>query len=86
MSTKLSRRKRKWLILGAAGFLSGLVTLLVFRSIPIASETAAMTLVAIVAIKHLALALVGSSPLGALFHSVKPTLRAHCPFATGGEG
>jgi hypothetical protein len=86
MTPTSNRRTRKWLVLGAAGFASGLITLLVFRSIPIASTTAGVAVVAIVAVKHLALALVVSSPIAAFFQSVKPTLRAHCPFASGREG
>jgi len=86
MRAKLKTRSRKWLIMGAGGFVSGLGTLFVFRSLPLASGTAAMAVIAIIAIKHLALALVVSSPLAALFQSVKPMLQAHCPFASAGKG
>jgi hypothetical protein len=67
MIPKPSKRTRKWLVLGAAGLASGLVTLLVFRSIPIASKTAATAVIASIAVKHLALALAVSSPAAAFF-------------------
>ena len=84
--TRLSKRVRKWLALGAAGFTSGLVPLLLLRPIPMASGSAVAAVVAMIAIKHLALALAVSSPLAALFQSVRPAVRAHCPFANGDGG
>ena len=71
---------RKWLVLGATGFASGALILLLFRSIPMAAGTAATVIVAIIALKHLALFIAVGSPVAALFQSVKPRLRAHCPF------
>ena len=85
MDDRRRRRNRKWLILGAAGFASGLAALVIFRSIPMASGTAAATIVAVIALKHLALALAVGSPAVALLQSVKPTLRAHCPWAPKDE-
>lgn len=74
------RRRRKWLILGAGGGLSGLVALLVFRSIPIASGTAAVIVVAIIVVKHLALAIAVGSPTVAILRSVRKHLQDVCPF------
>ncbi len=76
--TRQQKRTRKWLFLGAAGFLSGAVVLLLVRSLPIASGTAVGIVVAMIAIKHLALFLAVSSPLAALFQSLKPKLREIC--------
>jgi hypothetical protein len=71
---------RKWLVLGAAGFVSSVLMLVLFRSIPMAAGTAATVIVAIIALKHLALFIAVGSPIAALFQSVKPRLRAYCPF------
>jgi hypothetical protein len=51
-----------------------------FRSIPLASGGAAATVIAIIALKHLALFIAVSSPMAALFQSVKPTVRTYCPW------
>ena len=80
MDDRQHGRNRKWLILGAAGFASGVVALVIFHSIPMASGTAAATIIAVIALKHLALALAVGSPAIALLQSVKPRLRAHCPW------
>ncbi len=79
------RRRRKWLALGIVGLLSGLFMLFVSRSIPIASTTAAATIISVIVLKHVALAIAVGSPLAALFNSIKPILRAHCPFAGDGR-
>jgi hypothetical protein len=76
-----NRRTHKWLILGIAGLASGLLTLFVFRSIPMASGTAAIAVVALIAAKHLALAAAVGSPLAALFQIVKSHVRPYCPWA-----
>ena len=75
------RRTHKWLILGVAGLASGLLTLLVFRSIPMASGTAALAAVSLIAAKHLALAVAAGSPLAALFQILKLKVRPYCPWA-----
>ncbi len=75
------RQTRKWLIMGAVGSFSGLLTLLIFRSIPIASGTTALALIGLIVVKHVALALAVGSPFAAVLHSIKPALRAHCPWA-----
>jgi hypothetical protein len=72
------KRTLKWVVLGAAGFLSGAVMLVIVRSLALASGTAVGIIVAIIALKHLALFLVVSSPLAALFQSIKPKLREVC--------
>jgi hypothetical protein len=77
----MDRRQRKWAILAAAGCVGGLAMLLLFRSIPLAAGTATGIVVAIIVLKHLALAVIVGSPLAAMFKSVGPKLRAHCPFA-----
>jgi hypothetical protein len=80
MDDREHRRMRKWLILGIAGSLSGVLMLVLFRSIPIASSSVALTVVAIVALKHLALFVALSSPVAAFFQWVKPTVQARCPW------
>jgi hypothetical protein len=79
------RRIRKWLILGITGLASGLFTLFVFRSIPMASGTAAIAVVSLIAAKHLALFIAAGSPLAAVFHILKPRVRAYCPWAPDDE-
>jgi hypothetical protein len=81
MDDRQRRRVRKWLVLGGAGSIGGVIMLLVFRSIPMAAGTAAATAVTIIALKHLALFIVVSSPAVALFQFVKPRVRAYCPWA-----
>jgi hypothetical protein len=80
MSEEQQRRNRKWLILGTAGLISGLVMLLIFKSVPIASGTAATVIVAIIALKHLALFVAVSSPAVALFQTLKLKARPYCPW------
>jgi hypothetical protein len=80
MSEKQRRRNRKWLILGVAGFSSGFLILLMFRSIPMASGAAASVIVAIIAVKHLALFVAVSSPAVALFQTLKVKVRPYCPW------
>ena len=75
------RRTHKWLILGIAGLVSGLLTLLLFRSIPMASGTVAIAVVSLIAAKHLALFIAAGSPLAALFEILKPKVRPYCPWA-----
>ncbi len=71
---------RKWFILGALGCATGGVSLLLLRSLPIATSAAISTVIFIVALKHLALAVMTFSPLGALFQAMKPTVRPYCPW------
>ena len=85
MSEGQRRRNRKWLILGTAGLVSGLATLLAFNSIPMASGTAAMVVVAIIALKHLALFVAVSSPTVALFQTLKLKVRPYCPWPPEGD-
>jgi hypothetical protein len=66
--------------MGATGLAAGLLTLAVFRSIPMASGTAAAAVVALIAAKHLALAIAAGSPLAALFQILKPKVRPYCPW------
>ena len=73
-------RQRKWAILAAAGSVIGITLLLLFRSIPVAAG-ATSVVVAIIVLKHLALAMIVGSPVTAAFQSIKPTIRSHCPFA-----
>ncbi len=80
MNEKQRRRNRKWLILGTAGLASGLLMLLIFKSIPMASSTAATVVVAIIALKHLALFVAVSSPAVALFQTLKLMVRPYCPW------
>jgi hypothetical protein len=77
----MNARQRKWTILAAAGCITGIAMLLLFRSVPIAAGSATGVIVAIVILKHLALALIVGSPLAAAFQDIKPKIRAHCPFA-----
>jgi hypothetical protein len=77
--------RHKWLILGAAGLAGGLLALLVFRSLSLASGTAVMATVALIAAKHLALLVAAGSPLAALFQYLKPRVRAYCPWAPHDE-
>lgn len=77
----MNTRTRKWLILGAAGLASGVLTLLPFRSIPVASGTAAIAMVSRVAAKHLALLVAAGSPLAAFLQILEPKVRPYCPWA-----
>jgi formate hydrogenlyase subunit 4 len=77
----MNSRQRKWAILATAGSISGIVMLLLFRSIPTAAGTATAAIPAMIVLKHLALAAIVGSPLAALFQSIKPKLRSRCPFA-----
>jgi formate hydrogenlyase subunit 4 len=77
----MKSRQQKWAILAAAGSISGILMLLLFRSIPMAAGTAAGVIVTMIVIKHVALAMIVGSPLAAIFKSIKPKLRSHCPFA-----
>jgi hypothetical protein len=77
----MNDRRHKWLILGAAGLAGGLFALLVFRSVSLASGTAVIAAVALIAAKHLALLVAAGSPLAALFQFLKPRVRAYCPWA-----
>ena len=74
-------RIRKWLLLGATGLVSGLATLVIFHSIPMASGTATVAAVSLIVAKHLALLVAAGSPFAALFQSLKPRVRAYCPWA-----
>jgi hypothetical protein len=76
----MSSRQRKWVILAVAGSISGVAMLLLSRSIPVAAGTATGIILAIIVLKHLALAVIVGSPLAALFQNIKPKLRSHCPF------
>jgi hypothetical protein len=77
----MNSRRRRWAILASVGSITGIAMLLLFRSIPIAAGSATTVIVVIIALKHLALALIVASPLTALFQSVKPKIRSYCPFA-----
>ena len=81
MNEKMRRRIRKWALLGTAGLVSGLVMLLIFRSLPIASGTAAIVIFAIIALKHVALFVAVSSPAIVLFRTLKLMVRPYCPWA-----
>jgi hypothetical protein len=74
-------KQRKWMILATAGSITGVAMLFLFRSIPIAAGTASGVIVAIIILKHLALTIIVGSPLTAIFQSIKPKIRSHCPFA-----
>ncbi len=52
-----------------------------FRSLALASGSAAILVVAIIAAKHLALLVAAGSPLAVLVQHLKPKVRAYCPFA-----
>jgi hypothetical protein len=71
---------RKWLIMGTLGCAAGGASLLLLKSLPIASGTAISTIILIVVLKHLALALMAVSPLAALFQTLKPAIRRYCPW------
>lgn len=73
--------QRKSATLAAAGSLAGMAMLLVFRSVPIAAGTATAVIVAVMILKHLALAIVVGYSLPAMFRSIKPKIRSYCPFA-----
>jgi formate hydrogenlyase subunit 4 len=77
----MNRKQRKWALLAMAGSITGMAMLLFFRSIPLAAGTATAIIAGIIVIKHVALAMIVGSPLAALFQSLKPKIRAHCPFA-----
>jgi hypothetical protein len=81
MDDRQRKRNRKWLILGGVGSISAFIVLLIFRSIPMASGTAALTVITIIGLKHLVLFIAVSSPAVALFQSVKPKLQTYCPWA-----
>jgi hypothetical protein len=74
-------KQRKWMILTAAGSTAGVAMLFLCRSIPIAAGTASAVILAIIVLKHLALTIIVASPLTAIFQSMKPKIRSHCPFA-----
>jgi len=75
------RDTHKWLLLGIAGLASGLLALLLFRSIPMASGTAAAAFVSLMVAKHVALAVAAGSPLAAFFQILKTKVRPYCPWA-----
>jgi hypothetical protein len=77
----MKRKLRKRAILAALGSVGGLASFMLFRSIPTSVGTATGIVVATIVFKHLALAAIVASPLTAMFQSVKPILRSHCPFA-----
>ena len=78
MDERQRKRTRKWLLLGAAGLVSGVAMLLLFKSVPMASGTAAAVVVSMIVLKHVALFLAVGSPLAALLQSFKPKLREIC--------
>ncbi len=80
-SRAMNSRQRKWAVLAATASITGIAMLMLFRSIPIAAGTATTVVVAMIVLKHLALAMIVGSPLAAMFQSVKPKIRPHCPFA-----
>jgi hypothetical protein len=77
----MNTRQRKWTILAAAGSIAGIAMLLLFRSVPVAAGTATGVIVAMIVLKHIALALIFASPLAAAFQNIKPKIRSLCPFA-----
>jgi hypothetical protein len=77
----MTSRQKKWVILAAAGSVSGVAMLLLLQSISIATGTAMGVIVAIIVLKHLALTFIVGSPLAILFRNIKPKLRSHCPLA-----
>jgi hypothetical protein len=79
-SEVMHSKQRKWAILAAIGSLSGLATLFLFRSIPIAAGSATAFILMIIVIKHLAIAAIIGSPLIGVFQSIKSSLREHCPW------
>jgi hypothetical protein len=78
MNEARRRRNLKWLILGFAGLAGGILTIAILRSIPMASGTAAATIVALIALKHLGLFVAVGSPLTALLQFARPRLLALC--------
>ncbi len=79
MRRRSSKSNHSTLLLGAAGLVSGIVMLLIFRSIPVASGSAAAIILTLLVLKHLALFLAVSSPAAALWSSMRSKLPAHCP-------
>jgi hypothetical protein len=77
----MNSRQWKWTVLAAAGSTSGIAMLLVFQSVPVAAETATAVIVAMIVLKHLALAMIVGSPLAAILQKIRPKIRPHCPFA-----
>jgi hypothetical protein len=77
----MKNRWWKWAILAVAGAVSGTAMLLLLHSIPIATGTATIVIATVIVLKHLALTITVGSPLAALFRSIRPKLRSHCPFA-----
>jgi hypothetical protein len=77
----MNRKQQKWMMLAAAGSISGVAILALFRSIPIAAGTGVGIIVGIIVLKHLALVLIISSPLAVILQRIRPTIRSHCPFA-----
>jgi hypothetical protein len=86
MGEERRRQIRKWAIMGATGLVTGILSLALFRSLPMASGTAAVAVVSLIAAKHLALAVAAGSPLAALFRILQPKVRPYCPWAPGDKG
>lgn len=78
MTDREKKRTRKWIVLGAAGLVTGLGALRLFRSIPVSAGTAVAVMAALIVLKHVALFLIVGSPLAAIVQSIKPKLRAVC--------
>jgi hypothetical protein len=77
----MNRGQWKGAVIAAAGALTGIAVLLLFRSIPIAAGTATGVIVAILVLKHLALIIMVGLPLTAFLQKIRPKIRSHCPFA-----
>jgi hypothetical protein len=77
----MNLKQQKWMMLAAAGSISGITILVLFRSIPIAAGTGVGIIVGLIVVKHLALVLIISSPLAVIFRRIRPKIRSHCPFA-----
>jgi hypothetical protein len=75
------KRHHNWLIVGIAAGAIGLLMMFTFRSIPMAFGAGVAMTVAIIVLKHLALAVVIGAPMLAFPRSIKTTLRAYCPWA-----
>lgn len=69
-------------MLAAAGTVAGMAMLLLVRSVAVAIGSATGAIVAVIILKHLALAIIAGSPLAAMFQKLEPKIRSHCPFTS----
>lgn len=77
----MTGRRQKRLILGIGGSLAGVAMLLLFHSIPVAAGSGIIAILAVIILKHLALAIITGSPLLAIVPDLKSKIRSRCPFA-----